>query len=231
MPAAETDPTRDPLTGLLANDALVDECRKAVEAASGGEQVGILYLSFDGLRELNARAGNLVTDKILRELGRRLRESARECDHVGRLNRDEFVVILRQLSNRLATLTLVQRLRMNLAEPLSPGRDAYVPIVNYGLAHPPADGVTLEALVAVAERAMLAERDRAQATAKEKAAQRVADARAAASAAMAHITECELAVRDADSRLAEAKRLFGEAKAAVVAALEHAKGLGVAIDS
>jgi diguanylate cyclase (GGDEF)-like protein len=230
MSAAETDPARDALTGLLSYDALVDECRNAVEAANGGEAVGLLYLSFDGLRELNAKSGNLVTDKVLRELARRLRAVVRECDYAGRLNRDEFVVILRQLSNRLATLTLVQRVRMSLAEPIGSGKEAYVPALNFGMAHPPADGTTLEALAAVAEKAMLDERDKARTAAKDKALQRVAETRAAANAALAHITECELAVRDADSRLIESKRLYGEAKAAVAAAIEAAKGLGITID-
>jgi len=223
------DAKRDTLTGLLESDALADECRLAVEAANGGEQVGVLYLSFDGLRELNATAGNLVTDKLLRELGRRLRANVRECDRPGRINRDEFVVILRQLSGRLATLTLVSRLRIALAEPISSGKDGYVPIVNYGMAHPPTDGTSLEKLAAVAEAAMLVERDQARTLANEKALQRVAEARAAFAAAQAGVTAAEVAVRDADAALADAKRIVGERKAAVAAALDAAKALGLAV--
>jgi diguanylate cyclase (GGDEF)-like protein len=229
--APAADPARDALTGLLSNDALVDECRKAVEAATGGESVGIVYFSFDGLRELNDRAGNLVTDKLLRELGRRLRDVVREGDHVGRISRDEFIVILRGLGNRLATLTLVARLRNALAEPISSGKDAYVPIVDYGMAHPPADGTTLEALSAAAERSMLAMREQNRVAMREKAQQRVVETRAAVNAAMAHISECEAAVRDADAALIESKRLLADAKAAAAAAIDHAKTLGVAVDA
>jgi diguanylate cyclase (GGDEF)-like protein len=229
--AAAPDPARDPLTGLLSNDALVDECRKAVEAAHGGESVGFVLFSFDGLRELNERSGNLVTDKLLRELGRRLRDAVREGDHVGRINRDEFIVILRGLGNRLTTLTLVARLRNTLAEPISPGKDAYLPIVDYGMSQPPADGTTLEALSAAAQTAMLAMREQNRVAMREKAQQRVVEARAAVNAAMAHITECEVAVRDADSALVESKRLLADAKAAVTAALDHAKALGVTVDA
>ena len=231
-PVAETDPaSRDTLTGLLSNNALVDACRSAIEAANGGETVGIVLFSFDGLRELNERAGNLVTDKLLRELGKRLRETVRDCDAVGRTSRDEFVVVLRQLSGRLATLTLVSRLRVTLAEPISAGKDAYVPIVNYGLAHPPADGATLEALTATAQKAMLIVRDHQRVAAKEKAVQRIAEVRAALGAATAGVSDAEGAVRDADAGLVEAKRVLAEAKAAVTAALEAAKALGVSVDT
>jgi len=229
--AVPADPGRDPLTGLLSNDALVDACRTAVEAAHGGETVGIVFFSFDGLRELNDRAGNLVTDKLVRELGRRLRDAVRENDSVGRISRDEFIVILRGLGNRLATLTLVARLRNALAEPISSGKDAYVPIVDYGMAQPPGDGTTLEALSAAAETSMLAMREQNRVVMRERAQQRVLDARAAVNAAMAHVTACEAAVRDADSALVDAKRSLTDAKAAVTAALDHAKTLGVAVDA
>jgi len=229
--APSADPARDPLTGLLSNDALVDACRSAVEAANGGEHVAVAYFSFDGLRELNDRAGNLVTDKLVRELGRRLRDAVRENDSVGRISRDEFIVILRGLGNRLATLTLVARLRNALAEPISSGKDAYVPIVDYGMAQPPGDGTTLEALSAAAETSMLAMREQNRVVMRERAQQRVLDARAAVNAAMAHVTACEAAVRDADSALVDAKRSLTDAKAAVTAALDHAKALGVAVDA
>jgi len=228
--APSAEPARDPLTGLLSNDALVDACRSAVEAASGGEHVAVAYFSFDGLRELNARAGHLVTDKLLRELGKRLRETVRECDHVGRISSDEFLVIMRQMGSRLETLAFMARLRVALSAPIAAG-NGYVPIVNYGLAHPPVDGSTLEGLSAAAEKAMLAMRDQARAVARENAIKRVAEMRAALAAASAHVTEAEQAVRDADSALVDAKRLVVDAKAAVAASLEHAKSLGVTPDA
>jgi diguanylate cyclase (GGDEF)-like protein len=225
---AYTEGQRDTLTGLLSNDALVDECRSAIEAANGGEHVGIVLFSFDGMRELTERSGNLVTDQLLRELSRRLRATVRECDHVGRHSRDEFIVILRQLGGRLETLTLISRLRVALAEPIKTGKSPYVPVVNFGFATPPTDGTTLEALAAAAEKAMLTMREQARIAAKENAVKRIASTRAAAAAATANVAAAEQAVRDADAALADAKRLVVEAKAAVVAALETAKALGVA---
>jgi diguanylate cyclase (GGDEF)-like protein len=217
----------DALTGLLTNDGLVDECRAAVEAAGGGEQVGIVYVSFDGLRELNEKSGNLVTDHLLRELSKRLRATLRPCDHAGRITRDEFVVIMRELNGRLATLALLSRLRVSLSEPIASGKGTFVPIVNYGLAHPPADGSTLESLSTVAEKAMLQMREHTRQVAREEAAARLTAARAAVTAATTRVADAELAVRDADSRLVDSKRLLVEAKAAVTAAVEHAKAIGV----
>jgi diguanylate cyclase (GGDEF)-like protein len=218
----------DALTGLLTNDGLVDECRAAIEATSGGEHVGIALFSFDGLRELTEKSGNLVTDTLVRELSRRLRATLRTGDHAGRITRDEFVVILRNLGNRLETLALMARLRVALAEPISSGKTAYQPIVNYGLAYPPADGTTLEALSDAAEKQMLVMRAQTRQRAKDDAVKRLATTRAAVSSAAARVTDAELAVRHADAMLAESKRLLAEAKLAAAAALELAKSLGVA---
>jgi diguanylate cyclase (GGDEF)-like protein len=213
---------------MLSNDELVDECRAAIEAANGGEQVGVLYLSFDGLRELSNKSGNLVTDHLMRELSRRLRATMRECDRAGRIANDEFVVILRQLNGKLPTLALLSRMRVALADPIPAGKAPYVPIVNYGLAHPPADGTTLEALADAAERAMLAMREQVRQVARDDAVKRVASTRADVAAAIKGVADAEQAVRDADTALADSKRKLVEAKAAVTAALEHAKALGVA---
>jgi diguanylate cyclase (GGDEF)-like protein len=227
-PVATAAAPGDSLTGLLTNDELVDECRAAIEAANGGEQVGVLYLSFDGLRELNNKSGNLVTDHLLRELSKRLRATMRECDHAGRIANDEFVVILRQLNGKLPTLALLARLRVALAEPIASGKGTFVPIVNYGLAHPPGDGATLEALADAAEKAMLVMREQTRQAARDEAIKRVASTRAAVVTATKGIADAEQAVRDADNALADSKRRLVEAKAAVTAALEHAKALGVA---
>jgi diguanylate cyclase (GGDEF)-like protein len=233
MPSSGNDnavagPPADLLTGLLGNDALVDACRAAIEAANGGEHVAVAYFSFDGLRELNLRSGHLVTDHIVRELSRRLRATLRECDQAGRVANDEFVVILRQLGSRLETMALFARLRVALAEPIKSGKSAFIPIVNFGMAVPPTDGSTLEALSAAAEKQMLAMRDQMQAQMREDALKRIVAAREAVKAAGAGVTDAELAVRNADAHLVDAKKRLADARVAVVVAVQHAKELGIA---
>ena len=221
--------TLDVLTGLLGTDAVSAECGKAIEAANSGEGVAVAYVAFDGLRELSDRSGNLVTDQLLRELGTRLRGSLRDHDAAGHLSRDEFLIVLRQLGGRLETLAIVSRLRITLSEPIRSGKGTYRPVVNIGLAYPPADGNTREALTKVAEKAMLVMREQAREAARRDATQRVISTRAAVSAATANVSAAEQVVRDADNNLIDSKKLLAEAKAAVVEALDVAKRLGLTV--
>jgi diguanylate cyclase (GGDEF)-like protein len=227
-PRAPLDPSHDALTGLLGTESLNLALAAAIEAAANGEHTAIAHVAFDGLRELIDRAGNLVGDTLLRELGKRLHATVRGEDNVGRISRDEFLIIFRQLHGRLETLALVSRLRISLGEPVKIGSGPYKPLVNIGLAHPPADGTTADALTRVAEKAMLAMREQMREAAKREAIERLAHARTAVETAATNVTAAELAVRDADAALAEAKKLLAEAKAAVVTAAEHATSLGVA---
>ena len=223
------DAERDSLTGALSSSGLAEHVANAIEAAGAGERVAVVLVAFDGLRELGERSGNLVTDQILRELARRIRETIREGDDVGRHDHHEFVIVFRRLGGRLEMLALVSRLRIALAEPIKAGPNVYRPVVNYGLGQPPADGATQAALVGVAEQALLAMRDQTRETMKRDAVERVAAARAAVATAAANVTAAEHAVRDADSALAEAKKLLAEAKASVSAAREEAAALGVPV--
>jgi diguanylate cyclase (GGDEF)-like protein len=227
--AAVRDHSHDSLTGLLTDGALEAECIKAIEAANGGEHVACVYVAFDELRERTNHLGAFVTDQVVRELARRVRDTIRECDEAGHVNRDEFLIVFRQLRSRLEALALVSRLRISLAEPIKAGKGVYRPVVNVGLVHPPADGTTPETLLAAGEKAMLAMREQARETAKREAEGRVADARAAVETAIGNIAAAEQAVRAADIHLADTKRLLVEAKAAVVTAIEEARSLGIAV--
>jgi diguanylate cyclase (GGDEF)-like protein len=226
------DPTRsrDLLTGLLAADELVDAVREAVEAANGGEHVALAYITFDGLSELNAKAGHLVTDKLLRDLSRRLKEEMRPGDAAGRITRDEFVLVMRNLKSRLEMLASLSKLRVHLADPIPSGRGYFFPMVNYGTATPPRDGTTLDALASHAEKAMLVMQDQTRIAVREDAVKRVQHARENLAAAQTGVAAAELAVREADNALAESKQLLAEAKAAVAATIEYAKSLGVAVE-
>jgi diguanylate cyclase (GGDEF)-like protein len=228
-PAAATATSHDALTGLLASHTLAEECANAIEAANGGEQVAFGFIAFDGLREHTEHSGALITDHLIRELANRMRATVRECDFVGHVNRDEFLIIFRQLRGKLETLTLIARLRITLAEPIKSGKGFYRPVVNCGLAYPPADGTTREALTDAAERAMLAMREQAREAMRREAEQRVVAARAAVVTATSNVAAAEQGVRDADQHLVDSKRLLLEAKSGVTAAIEYAKSIGVPI--
>jgi diguanylate cyclase (GGDEF)-like protein len=231
MPDAKRsdDQQVDALTGLLGPEALNRAIAGCLDAAARKENVSLAYVAFDGLRDIYGGAGNLVGDTLMRELGRRLAAALRPVDRAGRIARDEFVIVFGPFANKLESLAVIARVRAHLAEPIKTSGSPFRPIVNIGTGTPPNDGATAEALVSHAEEAMLVVREQMREAAKKEAVERVAKARAHVEFATKNVADAEQLVRDADNNLVEAKRMVVEAKAAVTAALENAKALGVTI--
>jgi diguanylate cyclase (GGDEF)-like protein len=108
----------DTLTGL-ANRALFEN-RLDHELASvrrGGPGIALLFLDLDGFKLVNDTLGHPAGDELIRELGRRLSETAREADTVARLGGDEFAVIQTGVSNVADVEILCMRIIEAVAAP------------------------------------------------------------------------------------------------------------------
>ncbi|WP_445368584.1 EAL domain-containing protein [Methylomonas sp. BW4-1] len=89
----------DPLTHLPNRRLLQDRLgQELVAGARNGLYGAILFLDLDNFKMLNDTRGHEAGDQLLIEVARRLRTSVRECDIVGRLGGDEFLVLLSDLS-------------------------------------------------------------------------------------------------------------------------------------
>ncbi len=88
----------DPLTGLANRSLLHDRLEHEI-AISNREQTsfGVALMDLDRFKEVNDTLGHNVGDELLREVGRRLKETVRAEDTVARLGGDEYVVVLHNL--------------------------------------------------------------------------------------------------------------------------------------
>jgi len=88
----------DPLTGL-PNRRLINELLEhAIKRAEREErQIAILFIDLDRFKAINDSLGHPVGDKLLFEVSRRIKQSIRESDVVGRLGGDEFIVMMDNL--------------------------------------------------------------------------------------------------------------------------------------
>jgi diguanylate cyclase (GGDEF)-like protein len=106
---------RDPLTGL-AN-------RRHVQAAvqlAGGERAytgTLLLIDLDHFKSINDRYGHAMGDRVLVEVGRRLRSICRGGDLAARWGGEEFLLVLDWLAPEDAT-HLAQRLLAELSRPV-----------------------------------------------------------------------------------------------------------------
>lgn len=94
----------DTLTNLPNRRLLNDRLAQAMAASSRSGCYGaLIFLDLDNFKPLNDTHGHAVGDLLLSEAGDRLTACVRETDTVARFGGDEFVVILRDLTQDKAT--------------------------------------------------------------------------------------------------------------------------------
>lgn len=78
----------DDLTGLLNRAGVM-----AALAQTRGRSAAAMYVDLDHFKAVNDRMGHPAGDEVLVEVARRLRETVRDDDVVGRLGGDEFFIV------------------------------------------------------------------------------------------------------------------------------------------
>ncbi len=101
----------DPLTHL-PNRLMFEDALKVTiaEAMTGELNFAVFLVDLDNFKFFNDQYGHLVGDKMVAEVGNRLRSMMRDQDLVARLDGDEFVVIQKDVDNRAAAKEVAQRL-------------------------------------------------------------------------------------------------------------------------
>jgi len=90
----------DSLTGLPNRRYFTDQLEQTVRANKRtGDHSALLYLDLDNFKSLNDGHGHEIGDRLLQEVAKRLKESARARDTVSRFGGDEFVVLLDNLGS------------------------------------------------------------------------------------------------------------------------------------
>jgi len=121
----------DPLTGLFNRLGLTEQVAGAlaghptIKAVGGrrsipddGGVTAVLLLDLDHFKEVNDTLGHEAGDRLLIEVGRRLRSCVREYDVVARLGGDEFAVVLRGVHDPETALSTGEALLARLVEPV-----------------------------------------------------------------------------------------------------------------
>ena len=91
----ETRVRRDELTSLPNRLAFFEGLKSAFARLDRQhERFAVLYLDLNDFKGVNDRFGHAVGDKLLVQVGRRLKDCVREVDLVARLSGDEFAVIV-----------------------------------------------------------------------------------------------------------------------------------------
>jgi diguanylate cyclase (GGDEF)-like protein/PAS domain S-box-containing protein len=102
--ALEYQALHDALTGLPNRLLLAEWLSEAlVSARAAHQQVAVLILDLDHFKEVNETFGLQAGDRLLEQVGPRLRSEIRPEDVVARLSGDEFAVVLTNTDAKAAT--------------------------------------------------------------------------------------------------------------------------------
>jgi len=144
----------DTLTGL-PNRALLQEMLQDVMSGGqrGCERLGVLFIDLDRFKSVNDSLGHDAGDKVLREMGERLRRAVRAEDIVSRLGGDEFIVVLRQLNRPEEAIDAARRVTELLERPFYADNEFYMD-ASIGISLYPEHGADLESLMRHADLAM-----------------------------------------------------------------------------
>jgi len=107
----------DPLTGLpnrlLFEDRLAQALLRADRAQKSvrgwREKLAVLVIDIDGFKAVNDSFGHSAGDVVIREVGARLRQAARNDDSVSRIGGDQFLVLMEGATSSNDCVALAMR--------------------------------------------------------------------------------------------------------------------------
>ncbi len=143
--------TYDPLTGCLNRASIL----QVVEARmSSPSAVGLIFLDLDGFKSINDELGHASGDLVLIEAVRRIKESVRDTDAVGRLGGDEFIVVCPDCFDANGVVHMAQRIADAFTIPMLLGDGPVAMRASIGVAVANDGRTTSDVLIASADAAM-----------------------------------------------------------------------------
>jgi diguanylate cyclase (GGDEF)-like protein len=158
LAAVSAQALTDPLTGVLNRRGFLDALERELARARRYERpVALAYVDVRGLKAVNDSEGHLAGDELLREAAGMLEDSARADDVVGRMGGDELALLLGEQSSEGAT-AVANRIRAQVPERREALQLREPWDLTIGTASFPADGTTVDELLAAADRRLYEQR-------------------------------------------------------------------------
>jgi diguanylate cyclase (GGDEF)-like protein len=147
----------DSLTDLPNRSLFTDRMNQALNAARREKRfAAAIFVDVERFRMVNETFGRKSGDDLLREIGARLREAAREQDTVARVGGDHFAIAVAPFDRPGDTAyTFLERLDRALARPIVLEGVELRVALKAGIAVFPTDGESTEVLCANAETALI----------------------------------------------------------------------------
>lgn len=154
--------TLDQLTGLYTKQTAIFSLKKELDYAKRNDsQVAVCFIDMNNFKQINDNYGHTIGDAALSKVAKRLMESVRPEDIIARFGGDEFIIIFRGKNTGTDYSSTVERIRAVLNVPARLSAHVLADIsASVGLAVFPNNGNCVEDLIAYADKAMYAEKER-----------------------------------------------------------------------
>ncbi|MDY7573250.1 EAL domain-containing protein [Actimicrobium sp. CCI2.3] len=145
----------DSLTGLPNRVLFYDRLKRVLlQAERSNWIVGVMFIDLDHFKSVNDTLGHAAGDTLLQQASRRIVDSLRANDTVGRLGGDEFGVFLPDVASQQDAAMLAAKITHALSTPFLLGGAEIFVTPSIGITLYPVDGNTADVLISSADTAM-----------------------------------------------------------------------------
>jgi len=155
----------DTLTHLPNRLLLRDRLEQAIiHSRRHRTQVALLFLDLDRFKNINDSLGHEIGDRLLVEIGQRLRSIVREEDTVSRQGGDEFIIIMTGLESSQQVMALAERLLHGVSAKVQIEGHQVSVTPSIGISLYPDDARNIDELISKADAAMYHAKETGRAT-------------------------------------------------------------------
>jgi diguanylate cyclase (GGDEF)-like protein len=144
---------RDALTGLPTREALRDRIPWDSHPEPSSRSA-LLFIDLDNFKQVNDTWGHVIGDRVLQVVAQRLASCIRPQDLLVRFGGDEFLVLVEGVRRRRDLGRLARRIRRCVQTPTSLAGNEFIISASIGIAERDVDSLTIDALIAKADRDM-----------------------------------------------------------------------------
>lgn len=145
----------DTLTGLPNRLLFNDRLALALAHAHRNQQkLAVMFLDLDRFKDINDTLGHSMGDKLLKGIGKRLKELLRKSDTIARMGGDEFILLLPNISQTEDVVKIAKKILNVVQKPLTfDGHEIQI-TTSIGIVICPEDGEDVDTLMKNADKAM-----------------------------------------------------------------------------
>lgn len=145
----------DSLTGLPNQMLFYDRMNQAlIRAKRDKDMVALLYLNLKKIKHISDTMGPIVSEHLLKEAAKRLKDCVRKSDTLARIGKDKFIVILAKVNKSVDAATVSRKITASFNKPFYFESHVFYIQINIGISLYPADGNFTESLLKNAETAL-----------------------------------------------------------------------------